>query len=299
MRPPRHRPATPLPPPSAPAPASPHPPQTHRELIAPGAPADRGSPPASTMIRAGSRPLHGSWHLRPIVSPARALLRGGPGGALGGPGRRPSPRASRPPRQRQHTPRRRVVPGQHAAARPGTGTGTFRGQPARATRPRVSSRWREGHRSPSHHHHRVKNRDNGALSAARLSARVVRRLPQPAARMPGCPFSAAPANPHHTGTAPAKAAPGGRSQGAILGAIGGGRYRATQGDTPRQFVQLDALIGRSQATYRDTSGVPSKKRVAAVYAKRIRRQPARSQRQHGHRPGSPAGAGTGMPKRYG
>ena len=33
---------------------------------------------------------------------------------------------------------------------------------------------------------------------------------------------------------------GGRSQGAIPGAIGG-RYRTTQGDSPRQFVQLNAL----------------------------------------------------------
>ena len=50
---------------------------------------------------------------------------------------------------------------------------------------------------------------------------------------------------------------GGRSQGAIPGAIGG-RYRATQGDTLRQFVQLNALAGRCQPTYRDASQVPSK-----------------------------------------
>jgi hypothetical protein len=45
---------------------------------------------------------------------------------------------------------------------------------------------------------------------------------------------------------------GGRSQGAIPGAIGG-RYRATQGDTPRQSVQLNGLQSdarRRTATHR-------------------------------------------------
>ena len=68
----------------------------NRELIAPDASVDRGSPLVSTMIRVGSWPLHGSSYLRSIVSPARALLRGGSGGGFGGSGRKSGPRAARP-----------------------------------------------------------------------------------------------------------------------------------------------------------------------------------------------------------
>jgi hypothetical protein len=144
----------------------PHPPELHRELIAPDASVDRGSSLVSTMIPVGSWPRHGSSYLQTIVSPARALLRGG----FGGSGRRSSPRASRR-RASDRTPRAvGLFRDSMLAVRPGSRTGTFRGQPARATRRRVSSRWRECHRSPSHHHQRVKNRDNAALSAARLSA---------------------------------------------------------------------------------------------------------------------------------
>lgn len=138
MRSPRHRPGTRIPSPSALASASPHPPEIDRELIAPDASVDRGSSLVSTMIPVGSWPVHGASYLRWSLSPARALLRGG----FGGSGRKSSPRAPRPPRQRasDRTPRAvGLFQGGILAARPGSRTGTFRGQPARATRRRVSS----------------------------------------------------------------------------------------------------------------------------------------------------------------
>ena len=69
-------------------------------------------------------------------------------------------------------------------------------------------------------------------------------------------FSRVPSRRHAT-----RPGLGGRSQGAIPGAIGG-RYRATQGDAPRQFVQLNALQSDARRRTATHSQVPSNQRVA-------------------------------------
>ena len=209
MRSPRHRPGTREPSPSALAPASPHPPELNRELIAPDAPADRGSSLVSTMIRAGSWPLHGSSYLQSIVNPARALLRGGSGGGVGGSGRRSSPRASRPPRQWIGHPASSGYSGaacsRYGRARePGHSAGSPLGQPG------------DGFPAAGGN---VTGHGPIITSASRTAA--TRRCQQPGSPRAGCvslasaggsdvwlSLSAAPANSHQTRAAPAKTGPG-------------------------------------------------------------------------------------------
>jgi hypothetical protein len=169
----------------------------NRELIAPDAPADRDSPLVSTTIRAGSWPPHGCSYLPSIVRPAGRFSAATPAAALAA--RAGSPARGHPARRASdRTPRAAgLFRGGTLAARPGSRTGTFRGQPARAARRRVPGRWREGHRSPSHPYQRVKNRDNRALLAARLSTRVV-SLASAGGPDVWLSCSAAPANSHQT-----------------------------------------------------------------------------------------------------
>jgi hypothetical protein len=211
----------------------------NRELIAPDAPVDRGSPLASTMIRVGSWPLHGSSYLRSIASCAGASPAAAPAAALtaraGGPARGHPAAApvTRTLRAAGLFPggmlavRRAREPGHSAAARPANQATGFQ-PPTGMSLVTVPS-------SPA----RQEPRQRGVVSSPAIRAGGV-SLASAGGSDVWLSCSAAPANSPQTGAAPTKTGPGGRPQGAIPGAIGG-RYRAAQGDVPRQFVQLNAL----------------------------------------------------------
>jgi hypothetical protein len=193
----------------------------NRELIAPDAPADRGSPLASTMTRAGSWPLHGSSYLRSIVSPARVLLLGGPGGGFDGSGRKSGPRASR--RRAPVTRTLRAVglfPGGMLAVRrarePGHSAAARSANQATGFQPPTGMSLVTVPSSPA----RQEPRQRGVVSSPAIRARVV-SLASAGGSDVWLSCSAAPTNPHQTGAAPTKTGPGGRSRGAIPGAIGG------------------------------------------------------------------------------
>jgi hypothetical protein len=207
----------------------------NRELIAPDAPADPGSPLASTMIRVGSWPLHGSSYLRSIASCAGASPPAAPAARAGGPARG-HPAATPVTRTLRAA---GLFPGGMLAVRPSSRTGI-----PRAARPANQA---TGSQPPT-----GMSLVTVPSSPARQEPRQRGVVSSPAIRAGGVPLasaggsdvwlscSAAPAKSPQTGAAPTKTGPGGRPQGAIPGAIGG-RYRAAQGGTPRRFVQPNAL----------------------------------------------------------
>jgi hypothetical protein len=161
--------------------------------------------------------------LRSIVSPARALLRGGSGGRLWrlGPEVQPAGIPPAAPVIRHPAPsgcsgaaccgtaglKNRDIP---RAARPGNQATGF--QPLAGMSP-VTVPSSLARQEP---------RQRGVVSSPAIRARVV-SLASAGGSDVWLSFSAAPTNSHQTGAAPTKAGPGGRSRGAIQGAIGG-RY---------------------------------------------------------------------------
>ena len=189
------------------------------------------------MIRVGSWPLHGSSYLRSIVNPARALRRAAPAAAsaarAGGPARgHPARRAT------DRTPRvAGLFRGRHArgtaelenrdiprAARSGNQAAGFQPLAGMSLVTVPSSLARQEPRQRGAVSSRLSPR---GLCAACLSLRLgCLAVPSSCAGQ----FSSDACGTHQD-------RPRRRARGAIQGAIGG-RYGATQGDTPRQLVQL-------------------------------------------------------------